>query len=142
MNKYIPLLKDLNLKVTHQRLAILKYLDENNTHPTAEEIYSKLKQKNPSLSKTTVYNSLEVLKKYGIIQSLTICGSEHRYDFKEGMHHHFLCKKCGKIIDIHISCPNIQKVKRYGHEIEEIHGYFKGVCKNCLNNRRNKNYES
>ena len=142
MNKYIPLLKDLNLKVTHQRLAILKYLDENNTHPTAEEIYSKLKQKNPSLSKTTVYNSLEILQKYGVIQSLTISGSEHRYDFKEEMHHHFLCRECGNIIDIHISCPNIEKVKQFGHEIEEVHGYFKGICKLCSDNRRKKINES
>ncbi len=131
----MTLLKQNNMKVTHHRLAILKYLDEHHNHPTAEEIYSKLKAKNPSLSKTTVYNSLDILQKYGIIQSLTICGSEYRYDFKEGMHHHFLCKKCGRIIDIDIACPNIQKVARYGHEIEEVHGYFKGICKNCIQRR-------
>ena len=133
MNKYISLLKQNNMKITHHRLAILKYLDEHNNHPTAEEIYSKLKAKNPSLSKTTVYNSLDILQKNSIIQSLTICGSEYRYDFKKGMHHHFLCKKCGRIVDIDIECPNIKKVESYGYEIEEVHGYFKGLCKDCIN---------
>ena len=124
------------MKITHHRLAILKYLDDHHNHPTADEIYSKLKTKNPSLSKTTVYNSLDILQKNGLIKMLTICGSEYRYDFKKGMHHHFLCRNCGKIIDIDIACPNIKKVAKYGHEIEEVHGYFKGICKNCVNKRR------
>lgn len=127
------------MKITHHRLAILRYLDEHMKHPTAEEIYSALKKKNPSLSKTTVYNSLESLHKHGIIQALTICSSEHRYDFKSEMHHHFLCKQCGMIIDIEIACPNIEKISKYGHRIDEVHGYFKGLCKNCLEKEyRNK----
>ena len=132
LDKYIDLLKENNMKITHHRLAILKYLDKHHNHPTADEIYSKLKTKNPSLSKTTVYNSLDILQKNGLIKMLTICGSEYRYDFKEGMHHHFLCNNCGKIIDIDIACPNIEKVAQYGHVIEEVHRYFKGICKNCI----------
>jgi Fe2+ or Zn2+ uptake regulation protein len=139
LDKYISLLKENNIKITHHRLAILKYLDEHHNHPTADDIYSKLKSKNPSLSKTTVYNSLDILQKYGIVSSLTICGSEYRYDINEGMHHHFLCKQCGCIIDIDIKCPNIEKVGSYGHVIEEVHGYFKGLCKNCINKRGEKN---
>ena len=115
-----------------KRLEILKYLDEHRIHPTADQIYTGLKEKNPSLSKTTVYNSLEILIEHSLIQSLTICSSELRYEFKHNMHHHFLCRNCGKIIDIDINCPNIEKVRSYGHEIEEVHGYFKGICKNCI----------
>ena len=132
LEKYAELLKQRNIKVTHQRLAILKYLEEHLTHPTAEEIYSELKAQNPSLSKTAVYNALETLKEHGIIQSLTICGSEYRYDYKHDMHHHFLCKQCDKIVDIDIECPNIKKISNYGYHISEVHGYFKGICKECL----------
>lgn len=132
LERYAELLKQHNIKVTHQRLAILKYLEEHLTHPTAEEIYSELKAQNPSLSKTTVYNSLETLKEHDIIQSLTICGSEYRYDYRHDMHHHFLCKKCDKIVDIDIKCPNIKKISNYGYRIIEVHGYFKGICKECL----------
>lgn len=132
MEKYVNLLKENHLKITPQRLDILKYLDEHRTHPTVDDIYKELKVKSPSLSKTTVYNSLETLKKHYIIQSITISGSELRYDFKHDMHHHFLCKQCGEIIDIEIKCPNIRKVTNYGHMVEEVHGYFKGICKRCM----------
>ena len=130
--KYVGLLKGNSIKITPQRLEILKYLDEHRIHPTADQIYVGLKEKNPSLSKTTVYNSLETLREHGIIQSLTICGSELRYDFENNMHHHFLCKKCGDIIDIDIKCPNIGKMLESGHKVEEVHGYFKGICKRCM----------
>ncbi|UCD13070.1 MAG: transcriptional repressor [Thermoplasmatales archaeon] len=132
LEKYVKLLKENSIKVTPQRLETLKYLDENRTHPTVDEIYSELKEKNPSLSKTTIYNSLETLKEHGIIQSLTISGTELRYDFENKIHHHFLCKKCGNIIDIDIECPNINKILNSGHEVEEVHGYFKGKCKKCM----------
>jgi len=137
LEKYVELLKNDSIKVTPQRLEILKYLDNNRTHPTVEEIYSELKLKNPSLSKTTVYNSVEVLKKHGLIQSITISITETRYDYKKGMHHHFLCNKCGNIIDIDIKCPNIGKVINQGHKIDEVHGYFKGICKKCIEQGRN-----
>ena len=133
LEKYVKILKEKNLKVTPQRLIVLKYLGEHCTHPTTDEIYSNLKSNNPSLSKTTVYNTLEILEKHGIVQSITISGSELRYDFKEGMHHHFLCKKCGRIIDIDIECPNLGKMLECGHNVDEVHGYFKGICIECKN---------
>jgi Fur family ferric uptake transcriptional regulator/Fur family peroxide stress response transcriptional regulator len=129
--KYVKTLKDHSIKITSQRLEILKYLDEHHTHPNVEEIYSELKKKHPSLSRTTVYNSLEILKNNKIIQSLTISGSELRYDIEESLHHHFLCKKCGAILDISITCPNMDRTLDGGHRVEEVQGYFKGICKNC-----------
>jgi len=130
--KYVKLLKENSIKITPQRLEILKYLDENRTHPTADQIYIELKEKNPSLSKTTVYNSVETLEKNDLIQSLSISGSESRYDFRNDMHHHFLCRKCGTIIDIDIECPNMGKMLRSGHKVEKVDGYFKGICKKCI----------
>ena len=132
MDKYAAVLKDHNIKRTPQRLITLKYLDEHRTHPSADTIYSSLKKDHPSLSRTTVYNSLETLRKHGIIQSLTISGSELRYDFKTTIHHHFLCRECGRVIDIDIECPNIGRIMKMGHRVEEVHGYFKGLCKECL----------
>jgi Fe2+ or Zn2+ uptake regulation protein len=137
--KYVQILKSKSIKITPQRLEILKYLDKHKNHPTADKIYVDLKVNNPSLSKTTVYNSLEILNKNKIIQSLSITGSESRYDFKIDMHHHFMCKKCGRIIDIYLSCPNIKKTLKEGYKIQEVHGYFKGICKDCINNKRKKN---
>jgi len=130
--KYVKLLKEKSIKIKPQRLEILMYLDNNRNHPTADQIYVNLKDKNPSLSKTTVYNSLEILNKNNIIQTISITGSETRYDFKNDMHHPFICKKCGSIIDIDIACPNIKKTIDDGYKIQEVHGYFKGICKKCM----------
>ena len=136
--KYVKLLKENSIKTTLQRLEILRYLDDHRTHPTADQIYSDLKEKNLSLSKTTVYNSLKIFKEHGIIQTLTISNSEIRYDFNCTIHHHFLCKKCGKIIDIDRTCPHIEKIRKEGYQIDEAHGYFKGICKECLQKEKTK----
>lgn len=132
------ILKENGLKVTPQRLDIMRFLDGHRTHPTADQIYTTLKKNNPALSKTTVYNTLEVLSKYHVIQVITISGSELRYDFKSEMHHHFFCTECEKIKDIDIACPNINNVEKMGHRIDEVHGYFKGLCKNCIKGRKSK----
>ena len=130
--KYVTLLKEKSIKITPQRIEILKFLDMNRTHPTVDEIYTKLKENNPSLSKTTVYNSAETLSKHGIIQSITITGNEIRYDFEQSMHHHFLCTRCREITDIDVSCPNLDSILKCGHQVNEVHGYFKGICIKCL----------
>jgi Fe2+ or Zn2+ uptake regulation protein len=136
--KYVKLLKETSIKPTLQRFEILRYLDDHKTHPTADQIYSDLKQKNPSLSKTTVYNSLKIFKEHGIIQTLTISSSEKHYDFNCTIHRHFLCKKCGMIIDIDSSCPYIEKIRKEGYQIDEANGYFKGICKECIQKKKAK----
>jgi len=130
--KYLIQLKEKQIKVTPQRLEILKYLDDHRTHPTVDEIYTSLKKNNPALSKTTVYNSVDVLKQNDIIQLIHTDGSEQRYDYRNDMHHHFLCRRCGGIIDIDIVCPNIGKTLVDGHKVETVEGYFRGICKTCL----------
>ncbi len=131
MKGYVELLRKKGLKVTPQRLEIMKYLDTHRVHPDADNIYTDLKKKSPSLSRTTVYNNLETLRDNGIVQVLTISGSELRYDFMTSSHHHFLCKTCGDIIDIDVRCPFLDEMMSGEHCIEEVHGYFKGTCKAC-----------
>ncbi len=138
MEEFVNLLKSYKLKVTPQRLEILKYLANHKTHPTANQIYSALKKKNPSLSKTTVYNSLEVLKKNNIINELTISKTESRYDFEPDFHQHFLCKCCGEITDIKVKCPYLEKMLNGKNKVEEVHGYFKGICEKCLKKEKMK----
>jgi len=133
--KYVKTLKENSIKVTPQRLDVLRYLDENRTHPTVDEIYVDLKSDSPSLSRTTVYNTLEMLLKHGIIQSLSITGTETRYDFEIKVHHHFLCNKCGNIIDVDIECPVMGRILESGHRVDEVHGYLKGECMECQKGR-------
>ena len=131
MEKYVKILRETGLKTTLQRLQIMKYLDEKRNHPTANKIFSDLKRENPALSKTTVYNSLETLRKHNVIQVLTISEPELRYDINTKPHHHLLCRSCGAIIDVYVNCPYLGKTLSEGR-IEDVHGYFEGTCKKCL----------
>lgn len=125
-------LKSKKIKPTYIRLKILDYLETNKTHPTAEEIYKKLEKEIPTISRTSVYNTLNVFHEKGLITPLFITGLEARFENNISPHHHFFCEKCGQIIDLDIECDYFKKGKVKGHRITELHGYFKGICRECL----------
>jgi Fur family peroxide stress response transcriptional regulator len=103
--KLKSLLKEKGIKPTYQRLKILEYMSKNlNNHPTVEMVYDKLLQDIPTLSLTTVYNTLNNFLEKRLVYGVTITGTEVRYDFNTDYHHHFLCKKCGQIYDVDLKC--------------------------------------
>ncbi|MFH1453521.1 MAG: transcriptional repressor [Armatimonadota bacterium] len=126
------LMESKGISYSYQRCIILKNITGRKDHPTADRIYNDILKQIPGISKTTIYNTLNTFAENNIINELTITADEARYDPDTLTHHHFLCKKCGKIIDIDIPCPHIKKKAIEGNKIEEIHGYFKGICKKCL----------
>ncbi len=139
MERLKSVLKEKGLKPTYQRLKILEYLNKHvDAHPTVEMIYEALVGRIPTISMTTIYNTLNAFLDKHIASAVTITGTELRYDITTKSHHHFLCKKCGKILDVNVKCPVIEKQGVKGHKIDEIHGYFKGVCKNCLSKEKQK----
>lgn len=141
MKRLKSMLKEKGIKPTYQRLKILEYMSKNkNNHPAVETVYQELLKNNPTLSLTTVYNTLNAFLEKGLVYGVTITGTEIRYDFNTDPHHHFLCKKCGQIIDVDVKCSYAEGKKKavYGHRIEEIHGYFKGICKDCSKNLKRK----
>lgn len=131
VEKFVSILKEHDLKVTPQRIAILRYLETHHTHPSADTIYEDLKADNPSLSKTTIYNSLDMLKKHGLVKTLRL-DSTVRYDYSANRHHHFWCRRCGKIMDITGDDPCWKDMVGDDHRVEEVHVYLKGVCSACL----------
>ena len=124
-------LKDKGIAPSYHRLKILEYLMKSKTHPTADMIYKDLSKEIPTLSKTTVYNTLNLFAKKKIISALTIEENELRYDFKTEPHAHFKCIECGNIYDIDLEFPEFEKVLK-DHKVLEYHLYFKGICKKCL----------
>ena len=135
--KEILLTKDL--KPTYQRIMILEYLYANeNKHMTAEHIHEALHRKTPMLSLTTVYNTLNSFCEAGLVSAITITGTGVRYELATKPHHHLLCKRCGRIIDIDIQCPIAKRKHIKGYKVDEVHGYFKGVCKECLKKSRKR----
>jgi len=125
-------LKEIGLKITPQRQAILKLLEGNETHPSAERIYSEILKKYPGISFATVYNTLSKLVEAGEIQELDIDPNKKRFDPHTSLHYHFYCKTCGKVYDVNYDvsiAPNIKRID--GHQIEAIQLNFKGVCNAC-----------
>lgn len=137
MDEIIKLLEKEKVKPTFERLSILQYLEKKHNHPTAAMIYDDLVKRIPTISKTTVYNSLNLFIEKGIVTPLYITGSEVRFDLNTSQHHHFLCEKCGRIYDITIVCPFLSKTEIQGHQIKQKHGYFRGICKHCLEKENN-----
>lgn len=116
-----------------QRLAIMDYLINHPIHPTIDDVYQALSNKVPTLSRTTVYNTLRMLSENQAAQMITI--DEHRvcYDGNVESHVHFYCKKCGKIIDLFgEQAPKLEGEKTVeGNIIQEEQLYYKGICAKC-----------
>jgi Fe2+ or Zn2+ uptake regulation protein len=117
---------------SYQRLRIFEYLDRGEFHPTVDMIYNELAKEIPTLSKTTIYNTLNLFKKNGIVTGLTIEANEVRYDTNMQLHAHFKCDDCGMVYDIQVEIPYLTSLTVDGHRICERHLYLKGTCKNCL----------
>ncbi len=128
MEKY----REIGLKLTPQRIAILDYLDGNEGHPSAEEVYSAVSKKFPTMSFATVYNTLEVLRRKGEILELTIDPGKKRFDPNTTPHHHLICTKCRGIVDIHVDYDlRVPDTARADFEITGNHIEFYGVCPKC-----------
>lgn len=131
--------RSTGLKLTPQRLAIIKYLEGNQMHPSAEDVYAEVSKKFPTMSLATVYNTLETLKKRGEVQELTIDPGKKRFDPDTGPHHHIICTACGRIVDVHIQYDlNVPAGERKDFEITGNHVEFYGLCARCRK-RRNDN---
>jgi len=136
----IERLKDSSLKLTGQRLTILSLLIENNDkHLNAEDIHKLLLLKKEKVGIATVYRTLSVLEKLNMIARLYIDDGCIRYQVidpgKEHEHHHLICKKCGKIIDMQDDLLDSleEKVKSmYGFKVLNHKVKFYGLCKDCL----------
>ena len=133
MKSYEQLIKH-NIKPSMQRIAIMEYLMEHRTHPSADDIYSALSPDMPTLSKTTVYNTLKLFSENGAALMLTIDERNANFDADTSLHGHFLCRRCGQIYDLQVpeAVKQVENLELDGHEVSEVHYYYKGICKNCL----------
>jgi Fur family peroxide stress response transcriptional regulator len=120
------------------RVKILEYLFESEYHLTAQKIYSDLFSDIPTLSKTTIYNTLNLFKKHDIVKELNIEGLEALYDVVTEPHAHFKCKVCGQIYDIEHDCSMLKKGVVEGNHIEMCQVNFIGTCRSCLSEKNEK----
>src|SRR5690554_2936685 len=111
----IDYLKKHDIRPSNIRIKILKFLLKNRIHPTVEDIYKSLIEEIPTLSKTSVYNTLNLFLEKGIVVGIALDQKELRYDINTNFHGHFKCNKCGIIYDfpIMISFPNKDQLEGF-----------------------------
>lgn len=126
-------------RMTSQRQLILDEVKKDHDHPTADEIYQRVRKKLPHISMGTVYRNLDVLATCGLIRKLDPGRAQMRFDWETSDHYHTVCIRCGKIEDTPIESSDttlellekaLGKLTRYGvfgHKLE-----FLGLCKECM----------
>lgn len=121
--------KQKGIKATPQRIAVYNFLVENRIHPDVETVYSNVVKDNPSFSKTTVYNCLQILADCGLLIPVKIDNEKIRYDADTSFHGHFRCEHCGKIYDFNCEDEKVSGID--GFEIRQRDVYYSGLCSCC-----------
>ena len=134
-------LVDSGLRPSTQRLAIMSFLLSHRTHPTVEDVFQGVVTEVPTLSRTTVYNTLRLFSEHKAAQMITIDDHHVCYDGDIHPHVHFLCRECGRVFDLmDEKAPKMKRpVSREGHLIDEAQLYYKGICKECLEKEKENN---
>ena len=134
-NELINCLKDAGMRITPQRIAICKALVESHDHPSASQLYDKLKQEYPSLSLATIYNTLDALVGQGMINILGDAGDGRvHFDAYIGPHINLACLKCHQITDIEsdlVPRISVEVSNTSGYEIKGSRVFYYGICPAC-----------
>ncbi len=124
------------LKYSRQRESIHEYLNQSYEHPTADMVYSHVRESFPQISLGTVYRNLNLLTDMGHIIKITTPSGGDRFDAHLMPHNHFICDCCGAITDLKITpITTIQSLSgdAFDGTIESHSTVFFGKCKSCVN---------
>lgn len=125
------------IKYSKQREVIKTNLANRYDHPTAETVYLDVKNEFPNISLGTVYRNLSLLTELGEIQKISTCMGPDRFDGNPAPHYHFLCRKCGCVMDIDLENQdylNNAASEVFSGSIEGHSVQFYGVCPECMKN--------
>lgn len=122
------------MNYSKQRELILKTLQANPVHPTADVLYALLKKQDLHLSLATVYRNLNQLAEAGMIRKITGLGVKDYFDHTLTPHHHFICERCGKVQDVPACiAPDVcqKAAQALSVQMTSYEMSFKGVCQDC-----------
>jgi len=122
-------LKRAGLKLTPQRIAIVREIADDLTHPTAQTLFDRLRPAFPTMSCATVYNTLDALAGCGLTGSLNLGGAV-RFDPNTEPHHHAVCDACGVVVDIPVPAPEAPALVN-GFRVLREERTYRGLCGRC-----------
>jgi Fur family ferric uptake transcriptional regulator len=132
---YKRMIREMGLKVTKQRMAILEGLNAGRAHVTAQEVYEMVNEKHPEIGFATVYRFLRKLTEQNFVTEVRMGGLPARYELTPNEHHdHLTCVDCGKIVEF-----ENHQIESLQDEIAAKHGFkltdhvleLYGVCSHC-----------
>ena len=128
-----------NVRTSKKRDAMLALLQSTHCHPGADWVYQKMRVQYPGLSLGTVYRNLNHLCKRGLIRRVGTVDGQERYDGVVAPHSHFICNRCGTILDLPQHSPGqdwLEAVSvQYGFRAEDCGLIVRGLCRGCVNDQ-------
>jgi len=125
-------LEGSGLRCTPQRYAVMAFLMEDTSHPTAAEIFEAVNRADPRCSRATTYNNLRDLVRAGLVREVAVEGRAARFDAKDIRHHHFICDRCGKVEDMEwYDVPRPASGSLGKRILRECELNFRGQCAKC-----------
>ena len=128
-------LREQGYRLTPQRLLILSTIHTSDRHISAEEIYDQVCARYPNVNISTVYRTLELLKDLGLVTETDLGGGSFRYhSVEKGHHHHLVCRKCGRILELDEAVLKPVEgsiLRRYGFRADLSHLAVFGKCARC-----------
>lgn len=134
VERVIGRLRGEGLKVTPQRIAVLRCLEGNRSHPSVEEIHRRVSRTFPSISLATVYNTLDTLERIGEVRSVTIDPERRHYDPETRPHHHVMCTACRRIHDVFADFGDVLQLPAELaalYHLDAASVSFHGICRDC-----------
>ncbi|WP_437969672.1 transcriptional repressor [Sorangium sp. So ce260] len=140
-------MRSSGLKLTPQRLAIVRELAADPTHPTAQELFERLRPTLPTMSFATVYNTLDALASAGLCVALSLSPGASRFDPNMEAHHHAVCDRCGLVRDVpcepsELSAQRPDEIAPApltaapGFEVRAVERIYRGLCAACAKGRQ------
>jgi Fur family peroxide stress response transcriptional regulator len=127
-------LRERGIRLTHQRLEVVREIASTDEHPDVETIYRGVRGRVPTISLDTVYRTLGTLAEAGLVRRVTATPGPARFDANVSHHHHFVCTRCGLVRDI--VDPALDAVRAadattaFG-TVETVDVHLKGICRSC-----------
>ena len=136
-NRIVKALREKGLKLTPQRLLIIDILAKSKTHPSAQALLLQAREKAPKVSVSTVYYTLNMLKRHKLIKELDFYDMENRYETNTAEHLNLICIACGKIEDVMEGMPvPSRKIElQTGFRVHGMRLEYYGYCRECLDRK-------
>jgi Fur family peroxide stress response transcriptional regulator len=141
--KMIQTLRERGLRITAQRIALVEAFANDESHPTAQDLFERLRGAFPTMSFATVYNTLDALAQAGLSSTLRVDGGAARFDPNTSPHHHAVCDGCGATFDIPARSlePDAAAQSRTaevapGFVVARVEKTYRGTCRKCSGKKK------